>query len=229
MTADELKARAAALVAGAHAEAVAWCRDRSWEVRAPVLLYLAYVLVRDLAAKDVEYASWFAGITLGIHEAGHVVFRPFGEYLTILGGSLLQWLVPLVAAGALWRTQRDAFGVAFCLGWLGDSFFASAVYCSDARGERNLPLVSFEGQGLSVDLGGGDWRAILEPLGLLSHDLGVARLLKLVGVGWFAAALALGAWCCVTMHRLRSAPPPPPPAWAGGGRPAGPRPTQGTP
>ena len=40
-------------------------------------------------------ASFMHDILLPIHEAGHVLFRPFGEFMMILGGSLFQLLLPL--------------------------------------------------------------------------------------------------------------------------------------
>ena len=37
-------------------------------------------------------------LTILFHEFGHVFFRPFGEFMTILGGSLFQVLLPLPLA-----------------------------------------------------------------------------------------------------------------------------------
>lgn len=209
---DELPDRVRAVAAHLRAEAVEWCRDRSWEVRVPVLLYLAWVLVHNL--KSVEYSSWFHGLTLGVHEAGHLLFRPLGEYLCIAGGTITQWLVPVICGAMLYWKQRDVFGLAFCLGWLSDALFDSATYVSDARGQLNLPLVSFEGQALSTDVGGGDWTHLLEPIGLLKHDTKLAFLFKAIGTLLALAALALGGWLCWTMQRLRSQPALPAPDWA---------------
>ena len=39
-------------------------------------------------------------INLLFHEAGHIIFSPFGQFMTMLGGSLMQVLVPIVCAGA---------------------------------------------------------------------------------------------------------------------------------
>lgn len=33
-------------------------------------------------------------VDLVFHEAGHVIFGPFGEFIGILGGSLMQVLIP---------------------------------------------------------------------------------------------------------------------------------------
>lgn len=196
-------------------EAVEWCRDRSWEVRAPVLLLLAWVLYHHWT-EYIEYQNFFLGkFNFGIHEAGHLVFRPFGEFLTIAGGTILQLLAPVIAAASLWRTQRDAFGVAFCWGWLGTNWFHCATYCSDARGQLNLPLYSVGGQAFGAD-GVGDWSRMLGQLGLLEWDTKLAALMRLCGSASMLIGLALGAWLCWTMHRLRQAPGPAKvPAWAG--------------
>lgn len=224
MNVDALRARALEVGQALRADATDWARDRSWEVRAPVLLFLAYVLVQHL--RELEYQNFFlAGIVLGTHEAGHALFMlTRNQFLTVAGGTILQWLAPLLAAVVMWRAQRDYFGVAFCLGWFGASAFSSATYVSDARGQLNLVLVSpWGGAGTSSEVGGGDWHHLLGDLGMLTADTRLAFLFQVIGVASFALALGLGGWLCWTMQRLRAEPPPPPPAWATRQAP-GPRP-----
>lgn len=224
MSLDAAKARLLELGRALHADAIDWARDRSWEVRVPVLLFLAYVLVQHL--RDLEYQNFFlGGIVLGAHELGHPLFGLLGNrFLTIAGGTILQWLAPVICAAALWRTQRDYFGVAFCLGWFGASAFSSATYVSDARGQLNLILVSpLRGAATSSEVGGGDWHHLLSDLGMLQHDMTIAFVFKVIAVLSFLASLSLGGWLCWTMQRLRGEAPPPPPAWATR-QPAGPRP-----
>ena len=48
---------------------------------------------------------------LVFHEAGHIIFSPFGRFMTVLGGSLLQFLIPVIAAIAFVR-QEEPFGTA---------------------------------------------------------------------------------------------------------------------
>ncbi len=43
-------------------------------------------------------------VNLPFHEAGHLLFAPFGDFMMSLGGSLLQVIVPLVCAGRLSET-----------------------------------------------------------------------------------------------------------------------------
>lgn len=193
-------------------DASEWCRDRSWEIRAPLVLLFLYILVRSVV--EEEYTNFlFGGINLGFHEAGHALFRIFGEFMMIAGGTILQCLIPLIAAVALWRTQRDYFGVAFCLAWFGTNAFGCAIYASDARGQRNLALVSPWGQSFGQD-GNGDWTRMLSRLGMLDWDTKIAFLFNCVGVVAFLLAIALAAWLMWRMHATRSEARPPPPEWA---------------
>ncbi|RMG17103.1 MAG: hypothetical protein D6731_04690 [Planctomycetota bacterium] len=182
-------------------DAEQWCRERSWEVRVPVLLFFAYLWVRHLGS--LEYGSFlFNGINLGIHEAGHILFRPFGEFLMLAGGTILQLLAPVVAAFAFWKTQRDYFAGAFCLGWLGTNLFNCAVYAADARGQLNLPLVSPWGRGFGAD-GVGDWTRMLGRLGLLEWDTTISTAFRWAASASFLLCLLFGAWLLWQMHRAR--------------------------
>ena len=49
----------------------------------------------DIGDADIM-GSFMHLIVLPIHEAGHVLFIPFGRFMTVLGGSLFQVLLPLV-------------------------------------------------------------------------------------------------------------------------------------
>lgn len=49
----------------------------------------------DVGDADIM-GSYMHLIVLPIHEAGHILFIPFGGFMTVLGGSLFQVLLPLV-------------------------------------------------------------------------------------------------------------------------------------
>jgi hypothetical protein len=114
-----------------------WCRGRWWIARAALLLYLAYTGIRYLA--DPMYGSLFSGITLGIHELGHVVLAWSPRFLEALGGSLFQVAAPAAAGYVLYR-QPDYFGVSVAGCWLSYSLFSLGTYIGDARAQE-LPLV----------------------------------------------------------------------------------------
>lgn len=120
-------------------------------------------------------------LNLVFHEAGHPLFGIFGwETLAILGGTLMQLLVPLVVAGAAWG-RRQAAGTALALAWCFQNFHTIARYMADAR-EQVLPLV-----------GGGehDWFNLFARWGCLARDTAIAR--QVHALGWLGMA-GSAAW-----------------------------------
>src|SRR3954462_1087916 len=58
----------------------------------------AWTAVLLRAPLDAAMNSFVHLINLVFHESGHIIFSPFGEFMTVLGGSLMQILIPLVCA-----------------------------------------------------------------------------------------------------------------------------------
>src|SRR5207248_483389 len=85
----------AGLVERVGVDVDAWATGKNPWVRAPLLLFFAYVGVRQFG--DVEYACVFSAINLGIHEAGHFVFASMGQTLHAAGGTILQLAAPIAA------------------------------------------------------------------------------------------------------------------------------------
>jgi hypothetical protein len=163
-----------------------WCRDRSWTLRAPLLLWMIVLAVRHLL--DTDYQSLLGPLNLGIHEAGHLLFGWLSwDFLTVAGGTLLQLGAPL-ASMYLFSRQPDYFAATFCGTWLATNLYNVATYMADAR-ELDLPLVT---------VGGGDadhdWNFMLSAVGLLDWDTRLAAVVRLLAfvVAW--AAVAVGAW-----------------------------------
>ena len=61
-------------------------------------------------------------VNLPFHEAGHVIFRPLGQFIPTLGGTLGQLIIPLICGGVLLLKTRDPFGAAVCSWWFGENF-----------------------------------------------------------------------------------------------------------
>lgn len=164
-------------------------RERSVSVspwpRIPLLALLVWWLFHHLL--DFEYRGLIGGLNFGIHELGHVVFATFGQFIGIAGGTIAQCAAPLVAGAMFWR-QRDDFGVAFALGWLGTNLFEVAVYVADATAQV-LPLVGV-GAGEPIH----DWNYLLGNLGVLGSEAAIAGLLRVVGGLCLAGAIAAGAF-----------------------------------
>ncbi|MFH1422533.1 MAG: hypothetical protein ABIH42_07475 [Planctomycetota bacterium] len=177
-----------------HDNAVEWCRGRLWHPRLLVLIWFVYILVNHLI--DDKYQSLFGYLNLGIHELGHFVFALFGEFIGILGGSLLQCLVPVISVYMFWR-MHDYFGITFCFGWLSTNFFYVATYVADARAMA-LPLVS-PGGGYVIH----DWNYLLSRLGILDMDTTLAFLLRFAAVVSMFIFYIAGGYLLYRMFTLK--------------------------
>ena len=175
-----------------------WCKGRSWLVRLPLLLWFSWMLVRLLG--DPLYQPLFKSLNLGIHELGHYLFKPFGRFLEILGGSLTQCLAPALSMVMFFR-QRDWFAIAVCFGWLSTNLFDVATYAGDARA-MELPLIR-PGGGHIIH----DWHYLLAHTGWLMWDREIAGLLRCAGTASMGVCLGAGAWMLWRMFRNTAAVP----------------------
>jgi hypothetical protein len=142
--------------------------------------------------------SFMHHVNLVFHEAGHVIFRPFGEFMTVLGGSLGQLLMPAVVTGALVVKNRDNFGASLGLWWLSQSLMDLAPYINDARALQ-LPLL---GGGTGADRPGvHDWENILLDLGLIQHDHAIAAAVHALGVLGMLTAFGWGGYLLYLQYR----------------------------
>ncbi|MBN4046726.1 hypothetical protein JYT90_00225, partial [bacterium AH-315-P07] len=78
-----------------------WCQGRWWLPRLAMLIWFAYIWVGMM--RDPNYVIIFDPINLGIHELGHYLWSPFGEFMMFLGGSLTEVLAPLVSVLIFYR------------------------------------------------------------------------------------------------------------------------------
>ena len=115
-------------------------------------------------------------VNLLFHEAGHILFIPFGQFMTILGGSLMQLLVP-ISVFCSFLLKRDLDGVAFALLWFGESLINLSYYIADGQ-KMLLPLLG-EGH---------DWNYLLGRL----HQLPNAELIG-NGTYWMGASVVIGS------------------------------------
>lgn len=151
--------------------------ERRWRLGLTAILAMyGWILLRS-----PESYGWLDSLDLAIHETGHLVFAFGGERLMLLGGTLLQLLVPAAFAVALWH-QGDHHGATVPLWWLGQSCWNVSVYIKDARAQE-LPLV-----------GGGehDWAILLGELGLLPRDQAIGGAVFLAGFVIYGIAVIAG-------------------------------------
>jgi hypothetical protein len=176
--------------------------------RAGLLLVFAWWGIRLIAMRidDGEISGSFVhGPLLIFHEAGHVIFRPFGEFIMMLGGTLGQLLMPAILSAALLLTNRDPFGGSIGLWFLGVSFLDVAPYVYDALNPKLVLLTGATGED-----GPHDWIYILDTVGLrnqapafgsLIHALGATTIM--IALAWAAAVLWKQYEALVNLRRQR--------------------------
>jgi hypothetical protein len=141
-------------------------------------------------------ASFLHGPLLVFHEAGHVLFRPFGEWMMFLGGTLGQLLLPaIIVIAFLWKS-RDPFGAALGLWLLGVSLLDVAPYMHDAL-DPQLMLLS----GSTGEDGGHDWIYLFRSMGLLQRAPLIGALTHKLGALVVLAALAWATWLLMLQRR----------------------------
>ena len=143
------------------------------------LLSTAYFLY--YASTSAEW-HFIDNINLLIHEAGHVIFLPFGDFLYVLGGSLFQIFFPFAFVCSFYFRQQY-FSASLLLFWVGQNCINVSVYAADSI-QMQLPL-------LSGDTSGHDWHYILSSLGLLQYTAQIGGAIFFVGVLIILTAAAL--------------------------------------
>ena len=134
---------------------------------------------------DPSRGMFLDNVNLIVHEAGHVLWRPFGEFLYFLGGSLTQVLVPLAFVVYFWRSnQRFAASVAAF--WTATSLFHLSVYVGDAT-RMELPLLG--GEYVTHD-----WNWILGQLNWLKADWFLSKMVFLTGALYLILGLMGAAY-----------------------------------
>lgn len=134
-----------------------------------------YSLFLYQAARGQGVLLLMDGVFVPIHEGGHLLFRFFGDFVSVAGGTILQLLVPILLA-SYFVFHRQSQGAAFCLFFMFEQFLPIATYIADARAQE-LPLLSI-GSGEDVIH---DWNYMFENLGLLEHDIQIAGFVRFIG------------------------------------------------
>ncbi len=165
--------------------------------RLALLLLLAWWTARLLAHpfdQQVVGGSFLHVVDLIFHEAGHWIFSPFGEFMTVFGGTLMQCLVPIICAVAFFRTNRDLFAVAVMGWWLGENLQDVGMYINDARALQLTLLGGYTG----AEVEGHDWEHLLTMMHALHLDHRIGHLVQAAG-----AVLMIGGLGAATFVALR--------------------------
>ena len=143
----------------------------------PKLIFAALLSIYFIwIAYDPMLGSFLDLVDLPIHETGHLLFRLFGEFMGIAGGSLFQVILPAVFVGYfVWREQY--YSAAIVLFWVGQSILNVWVYAADAVVMRLVLTSGFTGSEGSFH----DWNYMLTQTGLIGSTKIVAGIIRSVG------------------------------------------------
>lgn len=147
-------------------------------------LYFLYALLTP------ESWHFIDTVDLIIHEAGHPLFGLFGEWVGILGGSLMQLLVPLAFVG-YFLVRYDLFAAGVVGMWLAQSLTNVSVYVGDAA---KMALSLLGGEAVIHD-----WNYLLSSIGLLDHATLLSNLVHAAAFVVFSASV----WCVLLGARKK--------------------------
>ncbi len=136
----------------------------------------------SIAYKPLD-GSFLDLVDLPIHETGHLLFRPFGEFLMIAGGSLFQIILPAVFFGYFIRHEKY-YSAAIVLFWVGQSALNVFVYANDAVAMQIVLTSGLTGSEGSFH----DWNYLLTETGLIKRARTVANIIRLLGTLMIIAA-----------------------------------------
>jgi hypothetical protein len=139
----------------------------AWTVFFLLFLYQAYRGQGVLLMIDLVF--------IPIHEGGHLLFRWFGEWISVAGGTFLQLFTPLALA-FYFALNRQVTGTAFCAFFAFEQLLPISRYMADARAQA-LPLLTVGDTDYVIH----DWNYLFGSLGVLNHDIAIAAAVRALG------------------------------------------------
>ena len=154
------------------------------KINYPKLVFAVLLTVYFLS---IAYApmngSFLDTVDLPIHETGHLLFRPFGEFMMVAGGSLFQVIMPAIFVGYfVWNEKY--YSAAIVLLWVGQSILNVFVYAADAVVMQLVLTSGMTGSEGSFH----DWNYLLTATNLINSTKTVAGLIRFLGTLTIIAA-----------------------------------------
>jgi hypothetical protein len=154
---------------------------------------LVFAVLLSLYFLSIAYAplngSFLDMVDLPVHETGHLLFRPFGEFMMVAGGSLFQIIMPAVFVGYfVWNEKY--YSAAIVLLWVGQSILNVFVYAADAVVMQLVLTSGMTGSEGSFH----DWNYLLTATGLINSTKTIAGLIRFFGTLTIIAAAVLSIY-----------------------------------
>lgn len=156
----------------------------------PKLIFATvFILYFGSITIDPMHGSFLDLVDLPIHEFGHLLFRLFGEFMMVAGGSLFQVILPVTFVGYfVW--QKSYYSAAMVLFWVGQSILNVWIYAADAVVMQLVLTSGFTGSEGSFH----DWNYLLTATGLLASTKTVAGVIRFAGTLVIIAAGVLSVY-----------------------------------
>lgn len=162
-------------------------------------LYLATDYQTPHGRHDMPFVVWVIDtIDLFIHEGGHGIFRVLGEFMHFLGGSLIQFIIPITTIIVFLRTSgpRSLMGTLY---WLGQNMINVSIYIADAP-KQQLTLISRHAMH--------DWRWLCGYMGIMDSAGDLAAVVAFFGTISLLGAIGVTVYYVVYDVRVEFFPPP---------------------
>lgn len=164
--------------------------ENDWEEvsRGVLFGWLAfYAVLIGNAAMGGQLLKLFDLVFVPIHEGGHLLFRFFGEWIMVAGGTFLQLFVPFALA-VYFAFRRQLPGTTFCTFFFFEQFLPVGIYMADAR----CQCLTYVTVG-DPDAAEHDWFYLFSHAGIVEHDIQIGNFFRFLGwvgmlgtVAWFA-------------------------------------------
>jgi len=149
------------------------------KIWAPSLFLLPFIVYYTLNNGKFTFIDY---LNLLIHEGGHGIFSFFGKFLHVLGGTLMQIIIPGMFV-IYYLANKKRIMTQIFLVWLGQNLINISIYAADARAQK-LPLLG----GKKVYH---DWTYLLNQTGMLEYDDVAGKVFYFSGVMVFVISFLL--------------------------------------
>lgn len=154
---------------------------RHYSAKEVILPWAASVLLGAFGAYIIINAGQYTyldAFSLIIHEAGHLIFRIFGQTMHMLGGTLMQIIIPVLLL-LFFYANHKLIPLQICLVLLSQNLVNISVYIADAQVKK---LRLFGPPGAKHD-----WNWLLGQYGLLEYCEDIAA--GVIVLAWLILAL----------------------------------------
>jgi hypothetical protein len=162
-----------------------WQPVARWAVAAWLVFYMLFLLQ---TARGRGPFLMIDLVFVPLHEGGHLLFRFFGQWIMIAGGTFLQLFAPLALA-VYFAFRRQPQGAAFCAFFFFEQFLPISTYMADARAQQ-LPLLTVGDSSYVIH----DWNYLFSSLGALQHDTAIAAAFRAAGWMGMIGTMCWLAW-----------------------------------